>query len=73
MRWATVRGRRALAVDELLGPRDHQRGRGSRGGEMLAELPDLWDVNISDWANDSQTSRFAQEGYQEDYMRFVKS
>ena len=33
---------------------------------MLAELPDLWDVNISNWPNDSQTSRFAKEGFQED-------
>jgi dimethylamine/trimethylamine dehydrogenase len=40
---------------------------------MLAELPDLWDVNVSSWTNDSQTSRFAKEGYQEDYTRFVKS
>jgi dimethylamine/trimethylamine dehydrogenase len=40
---------------------------------MLAELPDLWDVNISGWSNDSQTSRFAKEGYQEEYTRFVKS
>src|SRR6202012_5343523 len=40
---------------------------------MLAELPDLWDVNVSTWSNDSQTSRFAKEGYQEDFVRFVKS
>jgi dimethylamine/trimethylamine dehydrogenase len=40
--------------------------------EMLAELPDLWDVNISNWANDSQTSRFAKEGFQEEYTSFVK-
>jgi dimethylamine/trimethylamine dehydrogenase len=39
---------------------------------MLAELPDLWDVNISNWPNDSQTSRFAIEGYQEEYTNFVK-
>jgi len=39
---------------------------------MLAELPDMWDVNVSDWANDSMTSRFAPEGYQEEYVRFVK-
>ena len=31
---------------------------------MLAELPDLWDVNISDWSNDSATSRFTPEGHQ---------
>jgi dimethylamine/trimethylamine dehydrogenase len=32
----------------------------------------LWDVNISNWPNDSQTSRFAREGFQEEYTRFVK-
>jgi len=40
--------------------------------EMLAELPDLWDVNLSDWSNDSKTSRFAPEGFQEEFVRFVK-
>jgi len=40
---------------------------------MLAELPDLWDVNISDWSRDSATSRFESEGYQESYISFVKS
>jgi len=40
--------------------------------EMLAELPDLWDINISSWPNDSQTSRFAKEGFQEEYTSFVK-
>ena len=40
---------------------------------MLAELPDLWDVNISDWSMDSATSRFESEGYREPYMAFVKS
>ncbi len=40
--------------------------------EMLAELPDLWDINISTWPNDSQTSRFAKEGFQEEYTSFVK-
>ena len=40
---------------------------------MLAELPDLWDVNISGWPNDSATSRFDKEGHQEKYISFVKS
>jgi dimethylamine/trimethylamine dehydrogenase len=40
---------------------------------MLAEIPDLWDVNISEWENDSVTSRFEKEGYQETYINFVKS
>jgi dimethylamine/trimethylamine dehydrogenase len=40
--------------------------------EILAELPDLWDVNVSNWPNDSQSSRFAKEGFQEEYTSFVK-
>jgi dimethylamine/trimethylamine dehydrogenase len=39
---------------------------------MLAELPDLWDVNISNWNNDSIPSRFGKEGHQEKYISFVK-
>ena len=63
-----------LGVDELLGPDGiTSAGEGREIIEMLAELPDLWDINISNWTNDSQTSRFAKEGYQEDYGRFVKS
>jgi dimethylamine/trimethylamine dehydrogenase len=63
-----------FAVDELRGA-DGIRAE-SEGREvvaMLAELPDLWDVNISDWPNDSKTSRFAAEGYQEEFVRFVKT
>ena len=40
--------------------------------EMLADIPDLWDVNISGWENDSITSRFGESGHQEKYIRFVK-
>ena len=39
---------------------------------MLAEHPDLWDVNLSDWPNDSVTARFGEEGAQEPYVKFVK-
>jgi dimethylamine/trimethylamine dehydrogenase len=63
-----------FAVDELLGPGGiTSEGEGREVVEMLAELPDLWDVNVSDWANDSVTSRFAKEGFQEKYTSFVKS
>lgn len=63
-----------LAVDELKG-RDGiaSTGEGREIIEMLAELPDLWDVNVSGWSNDSQTSRFSEEGYQTEYISFVKS
>jgi dimethylamine/trimethylamine dehydrogenase len=62
-----------FAVDELLGEDGitHQ-GEGYDVVAMLAELPDLWDVNISGWNNDSVTSRFGQEGHQEKYISFVK-
>jgi dimethylamine/trimethylamine dehydrogenase len=62
-----------LAVDELLGPEGITAdGEGREIVEMLAELPDLWDVNLSDWENDSVTSRFGEEGRQEPYIAFVK-
>ncbi|HLA06539.1 MAG TPA: FAD-dependent oxidoreductase [Anaerolineales bacterium] len=62
-----------FAVDELLGEDGltHQ-GEGYDVVAMLAELPDLWDVNISGWNNDSITSRFGREGHQEKYISFVK-
>jgi len=63
-----------FAVDELRGSDGiSSDGEGREVVEMLAELPDLWDVNVSDWANDSKTSRFAGEGFQEDFVRFVKT
>ncbi|MBI3229811.1 MAG: FAD-dependent oxidoreductase [Burkholderiales bacterium] len=63
-----------LAVDQLLGPQGiTAQNEGRDVIAMLAELPDLWDVNIADWSNDSQTARFADEGYQEQYIRGVKA
>ncbi|MEM7429359.1 MAG: FAD-dependent oxidoreductase [Pseudomonadota bacterium] len=63
-----------FAVDELLDEDGiNFQGEGRDAVAMLAELPDLWDVNISAWPNDSQTARFAEEGYQEQYIKFVKS
>ena len=62
-----------FAVDELMGPDGLEwQNEGREAVEMLAELPDMWDVNVSDWSNDSKTSRFAPEGYQEEYVAFVK-
>ena len=62
-----------FAVDELRGSAGLQaHGEGREIVEMLAELPDLWDVNVAEWHNDSQTSRFADEGYQEPFIDFVK-
>ena len=64
-----------FAVDELMG----EEGLSSEGEArdivgLLADLPDLWDVNVSGWDNDSATARFEPiEGYQEPYTAFVKS
>ena len=62
-----------FAVDELLGADGMQYDGEARDiVSMLADLPDLWDVNISAWKNDSITSRFGKEGHQEKYISFVK-
>ncbi len=62
-----------LAVDELMGERGILADReGHAVMDMLGELPDLWDVNCSNWDNDSITSRFAEEGFQEPFTQFVK-
>lgn len=63
-----------FAVDEMLGVDGMQAAEEGRAVvELLAELPDLWDVNVCEWANDSITTRFQpSDGYQNDYIRFVK-
>ncbi len=62
-----------FAVDEMIGAAGFTMdGEGRDLVEMLAELPDLWDVNLSDWEQDSATSRFKAQGYQDDYVAFVK-
>ncbi len=63
-----------LAVDELQGPAGiTSEGEGREVVALLAELPDLWDVNLAGGlGNDSKSARFSDEGFQEDYVRFVK-
>ena len=40
---------------------------------MLADLPDLWDVNVSDRVHDFATSRFSSESFQKPYIALVKN
>ena len=64
-----------LAIDELHGKQGvTSSGDGRRVIEYLGELPDLWDIALGgSLGNDSCSSRFSAEGYQEQYAREVKS
>ena len=62
-----------FAVDELMGADGMHAAEAEDIVGSLAEIPDLWDVNVADWGNDSLPSRFGSEGAQEDYIRFVKN
>ena len=61
-----------FAVEEGLGPGGVELAEAQDIVGMLAELPDLWDVNLAAWYNDSVPSRFAAEGAQEPFIAFVK-
>lgn len=62
-----------FAVHELSGPKAIlNTGEGRDVVERLAEIPDLWDVNVAGWSRDSGTSRFDPEGSQEEFTSFVK-
>ena len=61
-----------FATEELLGADGVEISEARDIVAMLAELPDLWDVNVAAWYNDSIPSRFAAEGAQEPFIDFVK-
>ena len=73
---AEVAGQAAVAVrislDELVGDKGLEKHEAEDAIGMLAELPDLWDVTLSDWSNDSQTSRFAPEAIEEPFVSNIK-
>ena len=63
-----------FAVDEMVGDDGITAGaEGREVIEMLGELPDMWDVNISDFSKDAPTPQFQTEGHQEPYIAFVKT
>ena len=59
-------------MDELRGKAGFEREEMEEIISLVAEIPDLWDVTISGWHNDSRTSRFAEEGHEEPYIANVK-
>ena len=62
-----------VTVDELIGPTGVHKEEMAEIIGLLAELPDLWDFVLGGWDNDSQTSRFSEEGNQEPYIAGLKS
>ena len=62
-----------FSLDELVGnPGLTSADEGKGVVALLADLPDLWDVNIADYRTDSGSSRFFEEGFQEVHASVVK-
>ena len=61
-----------IAMDELLGEEGTHKNEVEEVIASMAELPDLWDLSLAEWANDSATARFQEEGYQEPFICDVK-
>ena len=61
-----------IAMSEFLGADGLEPAEVEDAIGLMAELPDLWDLSLSDWSQDSQTSRFSEEGFQEPYIKGVK-
>ncbi|HEX9768777.1 MAG TPA: FAD-dependent oxidoreductase [Kiloniellales bacterium] len=61
-----------FTVDELLGKAGLHKEEAHEMIGLMAELPDLWDLVLAGWDNDSQTSRFGEQGLQEPFVAGVK-
>ncbi|MGH6854134.1 MAG: FAD-dependent oxidoreductase [Aestuariivirga sp.] len=61
-----------IAMNEFQGAAGLEPAEVEDAIAMMAELPDLWDLSLSNWSNDSQTSRFSEEGFQEPHIKGVK-
>jgi len=61
-----------FTVDELLGEAGLHKDEAHEMIGLMAELPDLWDLVLAGWENDSQTSRFGEQGLQEPFVAGVK-
>jgi len=62
-----------LLVDEMLGDGGITNAEIRDVIGMLAELPDLWDLAHGSWDYCSGTSRFAEEGHLESYVKGIKA
>jgi dimethylamine/trimethylamine dehydrogenase len=62
-----------FAMDELVGPEGITKSEAEEVIGRMGEVPDLWDLTMGSWDNDSRTSRFVEEAGEEDYVRGVKA
>ena len=62
-----------LSVDELRGADGLEKAESEDMIGLVAEIPDLWDVCLAGWENDSLSSRFGEEGWQEPFIAGVKT
>ena len=62
-----------ILVDEMLGDGGITNAEIRDVIAMLAELPDLWDLAHGSWDYCSGTSRFAEEGHLESYIKGIKA
>jgi dimethylamine/trimethylamine dehydrogenase len=61
-----------ISVDELLGEGGLEVAEVEDMIGLVGDLPDLWDVTLAGWENDSRTSRFAEEGAQEPFIAGIR-
>ena len=62
-----------ITIDELLGDAGIGRAELEEVLGTIGEHPDLWDLVLGSWEDDSNTSRFGPEGEQEQYVRGLKA
>ena len=62
-----------LSTDELLGFKsDNCESEAHELFELIGELPDLWDLKLSEWTKECPSSRFSESGFMEPINGFVK-
>jgi dimethylamine/trimethylamine dehydrogenase len=61
-----------IAVSEMLGDRGLSLAELQDVIGLIGELPDLWDFCMGTWPDDSQSSRFSEEGFQQELVSGLK-
>lgn len=62
-----------FSVDELMNvPSDHAPSEAHEVVQIMGDDPDLWDIKLSDWPQETMTARFSDEGSHEELYAWVK-